>query len=74
MNRRKRPRKLSEADVKRFLDEARRFLRTNNEMSVRVDSEQYRAIADLNHAVFETAKIVAGTDRPWPVSSTVGPC
>jgi hypothetical protein len=67
MSGRKRPRQLSEADVQRFLTEDRRFIRSNNEMSVRVNTEQYRAIGALNHAVLETAKIVAGTDRPWPV-------
>lgn len=65
---------MSQAEVERFLDDAQRLLRSNTEVRVRVDSVHYRTIAVLNHQIFEAAKIIAGTDRPWPVYSSTGPC
>jgi hypothetical protein len=71
---RTKPKTLSEADVRRFLKDAQAMMKTINGMSVRVDSEQYRAMRDLGSLIWETAKVVAGNDRPWPVYCSVGPC
>jgi hypothetical protein len=60
-------------DVRRFLKDAQAMMKTINSMSIRVDSDQYRAMRDLNSLIWETAEVVAGNDRPWPVYTTVGP-
>jgi len=74
MVRRNRPKQLSNTDVERFLKDAQTLMKTINSMNVRVDSDQYRAMNELLSLTWKTAKVVAESDRPWPVYSTTGPC
>lgn len=74
MSRHKKPKELSEREVSRILVDARRLLESVNQASVRTDSEHYRALSEMNAAVYRAAKIITGRDRPWPVSDSAGPC
>ncbi|MBN9243919.1 MAG: hypothetical protein J0I98_14100 [Mesorhizobium sp.] len=74
MARHTKPKKLSEADVEKILADAKRLMTTINLACVRTDTDQFRAMRDINEAVFEGAKIIAGSDRPWPIYSSTGPC
>ncbi len=74
MARRSKPKSLSETDVAQLLADCRRLIDTINRVSVRTDSAHYRAIDDLRDALFNAARTISGSDRPWPVYSSLGPC
>ncbi len=74
MARRQKPKMLSQTEVGQILAAAECLMNTINRASVRTDTDQYRAMRDINDAVWEGAKIIAGSDRPWPIYSSVGPC